>query len=247
MIRRDYLLRQIEQFAAMLAKIAGLTKNEQWQEASAMTAGEFQQLTGMDAGEVVRMSETELLARLIQGEPTRFVENKAFMLATLLKANGDLAAGQGRREEGRQYYLKGLHLLLDTFGRGEIAERPDFVPAVESFLTGLRDSPLPVTTSAALLCYYERKGEFAKAEDSLFAILDIAPPGPELLELGEAFYRRLLDLSDDALMAGNLPRAEAEAGRAEIRAQMKARMGEQPVSGAIKPGPENQVRRPCSK
>ena len=34
MIRRDYILRQIEQFVAMLAKIAGLTKNEQWQEAS---------------------------------------------------------------------------------------------------------------------------------------------------------------------------------------------------------------------
>ena len=221
MIRRDYLLRQIEQFVAMMAKLAGLAKAEQWQEASAVTAGEFQRLTGMDAWEVVRLSETELLARLIQGEPTHVVESKAFMLATLLKTNGDLIAGQGRLEESRQYYLKGLHLLLDTFGRSEITERPDFVPAVEAFLAGLRDAPLPVKTNARLIRHYEQTREFAKAEDALFATLDVAPPSPELLELGASFYQRLLDLSDDALMAGNLPRAEAEAGLAEFRAQMK--------------------------
>ena len=221
MIRRDYILRQIEQFVAMLAKIAGLAKNEQWQEASTVTAGEFQRLTGMDARGVVQMSETELLARLIQSEPTHVVEAKAFMLATLLKTNGDLIAGQGRLEESRQYYLKGLHLLLDTFGRNEITECPDFVPAVEAFLAGLRDAPLPVKTNARLIRHYEQTREFAKAEDALFATLDVAPPSPELLELGASFYQRLLDLSDDALMAGNLPRAEAEAGLAEFRAQMK--------------------------
>ena len=221
MIRRDYILRQIEQFVAMLAKIAGLTKNEQWQEASTVTAGEFQRLTGMDARGVVQMSETELLARLIQGEPTQVVESKAFMLATLLKTNGDLIAGQGRLEESRQYYLKGLHLLLDTFGRNEITERPDFVPAVEAFLAGLRDAPLPVKTNARLIRHYEQTREFAKAEDALFATLDVVPPSPELLELGASFYQRLLELSDDALTAGNLPRAEAEAGLAEFRAQMK--------------------------
>ncbi|MGA2179894.1 MAG: DUF6483 family protein [Verrucomicrobiota bacterium] len=221
MIRRDYILRQIEQFVAMLAKITGLAKDEQWQEASAVTAGEFQRLTGMDAREVVRLSETELLARLIQSEPTHVVESKAFMLATLLKTNGDLIAGQGRLEESRQYYLKGLHLLLDTFGRNEITERPDFVPAVEAFLAGLRDAPLPVKTNARLIRHYEQTREFAKAEDALFATLDVVPPSPELLELGASFYQRLLELSDDALTAGNLPRAEAEAGLAEFRAQMK--------------------------
>ena len=217
MIRRDYLLRQIEQFVAMLAKIVGLAKNEQWQEASSSVAGEFQRLTGVDGPEVLKMSETELLARLIQGEPTMLVESKAFMLATLLKTNGDLATSQGRLEEGREYYLKGLQLLLDTLGRNEVTERPDFVPTVEAFLTGLRDAPLPLPTSAMLMRHYERIHEFAKAEDVLFALMDLEPSNVELLEFGAAFYRRLLRLSDDALTAGNLPRAEAQAGLAEIQ------------------------------
>lgn len=216
MIRRDYILRQVEQFVAMLAKIAGLAKNEQWQEAAAVATGEFQRLTGMDAREVVCLSETELLARLIQGEPTHVVESKAFMLATLLKTNGDLIAGQGRLEESRQYYLKGLHLLLDTLGRNEITERPDFVPAVEAFLAGLRDAPLPVKTNAMLMRHYERTGEFAKAEDALFGMVDAEPAGVELLDLGRLFYQRLLGLDDATLMAGNLPRAEVKAGLAEL-------------------------------
>jgi len=219
MIRRDYILRQIEEFVAMLAKIAGLTKIEQWREASAVATGEFQRLTGMDAPEVLRMSETDLLARLIQGEPTQVVEAKAFMLATLLKMNGDLIAGEGRPEESRQYYLKGLHLLLDTVGRNEIAERPDFVPAVEAFLTGLRDAPLPAMTNAMLMRHYERTGEFAKAEDALFALVDAGPDQAELLDFGRPFYQRLLALGDEALVAGNLPRAEVQAGLAELDAR----------------------------
>jgi Family of unknown function (DUF6483) len=219
MIRRDYILRQIEQFVATLAKIAGLAKNEQWQEALVVAAGEFQRLTGADAGAVLQMSETELLARLIQGEPAQAVESKAFMLATLLETNGDLIAGHGRPEESRQYYLKGLHLLLDTFGRNEMTERPDFVPAVEAFLAGLRDAPLPLNTSAMLMRHYERTGEFAKAEDALFGMVDAGPDRIELLDFGAAFYRRLLELSDDALTAGNLPRAEVRAGLAELDAR----------------------------
>jgi hypothetical protein len=233
MIRRDYILRQVEQFVATLAKIAGLAKTEQWQKASAATAMEFQRLTGMDALEVVRMSETELLARLIQGEPTQVVESKAFLLATLLKTQGDLIAGQGRLEESRPYYLKGLHLLLDTFGRNEITERPDFVPAVEAFLAGLRDAPLPVKTNAMLMRHYERTGEFAKAEDALFGMVDAGPDQAELLDFGRLFYQRLLGLSDDALTAGNLPRAEVRAGLSELdarQARLRRTVGWAPVS-----------------
>ena len=219
MIRRDYLLRQIEQFVAMLAKITGLAKNEQWQEASTVTAGEFQRLTGMDGPGSAADVRDGVAGPVDPGEPTLVVESKAFMLATLLKTNGDLIASQGRLEESRQYYLKGLHLLLDTFGRNEITERPDFVPAVEAFLTGLRDAPLPVKTNARLMRHHERTGEFAKAEDALFGMVDAGPDDIELLDFGRLFYQRLLGLGDDTLMAGNLPRAEVEAGLAELDAR----------------------------
>lgn len=219
MIRRDYILREIEEFVAMLTRITGLARDGRQEEASAQVEETFQKLTGADAHELVGMSETELLARLIQNGPAQMVETKAFMLATLLKTNGDLIANEGRLKESRQYYLKGLHLLLDVFGRVEITERPDFVPAVEAFLTGLRDEPLPALTNSLLMQHYERTGEFAKAEDALFGVLDAEPARVELLDFGRSFYQRLLELDDGALAAGNLPREEVQAGLAELDAR----------------------------
>jgi hypothetical protein len=65
--------------------------------------------------------------------------------------------------------------------------------------------------------HFEQLGEFAKAEDVLFATLDAQPAQPGLREFGMAFYQRLMSKSDAALSAGNLPRPELEAGLAELR------------------------------
>ena len=216
MIRRDYILRQLEQFAAMLAKIAGLARNEQWQDASTMAAGQLQRLTGVEMVELLHLPESALLARLIEGEAALAVESKIFMVIALLKTEGDMLAAQGKTEESCEYYHKGLHLLLGTFGQTSAAERPDFVPTVKTFRFALRDVSLPATTNAMLMQHYERNGEFALAEDALFEILDAEPPRPELLEFGRLFYQRLLNRSDDALNIGNLPRVEVQAGLAEL-------------------------------
>lgn len=219
MIRRDYLLRQVEEFVAAIAKMAGLAKNQQWQEASQAADAQFQALAGADAAELLQLSETDLLARVVQGEPTHVVENKIFMLATLFKAQGDLLAGQDKREASRPYYLKGLHLLLDTFAQSQMAKRPDFLPTVEAFLIGLHDAPLPLRTQALLMRHYEQIGEYAKAEDALFTMMETEPANAELLSFGAAFYQRLLPLSDEKLAGGNLPRAEVSAGLGELKAR----------------------------
>jgi hypothetical protein len=109
-----------------------------------------------------------------------------------------------------------LHLLLETFGQIEASEHPDFVPTVEAFLTALRDAPLPVTTNAMLMHHYERIGEFARAEDALFDVLEAEPSNAEFLEFGRSFYQRLLRMNDDALLMGNLPRTEVQAGLADL-------------------------------
>jgi hypothetical protein len=221
MYRRDYIVDQVERFAAVLAKILGFTKEAQWQNASATATEEFQQLIGMDASQALQIPDAELFARLIQSEPTYIAESKIFMLAMLFKVTGGVMTGQGRTEEGRQHYLKGLHLLLDASDRTAIGERPDFASTVEAFVIGLGVPPLSTRTNAMLMRHYERVGEFAKAEDALFAIVEAETPGVELLGLGEGFYQRLLNQGDAALIAGNLSRAEAQAGLADFRAKMK--------------------------
>jgi hypothetical protein len=75
-----------------------------------------------------------------------------------------------------------------------------------------------------LMQHYERIGDFARAEDMLFSMIEDQGDNPELLDFGAGFYRRLQRQSNDALIAGNLPRAELDSGLAQIL-QRKAAQG----------------------
>jgi len=217
MIRRDYILRMIEEFVRVLSRLRSLKRDQHWNEVSGELDAEFKKLVGDGAQAVARLSETELLARLIQDAPTQLVRDKALMLTTLLKEAGDVAANQERTEEGRECYLKALHLLLDVLGRGEVFEWPEFVPKVEVLVAALQSAPLPIRSAAMLMQHYERTGEFAKAEDALFAMLDAEPDNQAVVEFGITFYERLRSQSDAALDAAHLPRAEVEDGLKKLQ------------------------------
>jgi hypothetical protein len=216
MIRRDYFLRMIEEFVAALTRISSLKQGQQWNEAGRNLETQFMRLIG-DGSQVERLSETELLARLMRDGPTHLLRDKTLMLVTLLKEAGDVAAGENRLEASRLCYLKALHLLLDTLARGEVFDCPAFVPKIEMLVTVLEGTRLPARTQALLMHHYERAGEFAKAEDALFALLDGVPDDEATVKFGLGFYQRLLTQSDAALNAANLPRAEVEQGLKELQ------------------------------
>lgn len=216
MIRRDYLLRQIEEFVAVLARMAGLTKAGQWEEASSTANSQFKALAGADLTELLRMSDTELLARLAENDTSYGIREKISMVARLFKENGDILRAQGKIEESHACYLKGLRLLLDSIANEPTAPRPDFLPSVEIFLIGLHDGAMNLETNAMLMRHYEQMREFGRAEDFLFNMLDAEPANIELLDFGIEFYQRLLRMDDETLELGNLPRAEVNAGLAEL-------------------------------
>ena len=219
MIRRDYILRMIQQFFEALSRINAFKKAQQWKQASAALEEQFQRLAGEEPEKILAMSETELLARLMQDEPSLAVREKTYMMATLLKTAGDVALAQNKTSEGSACHLKGLHLLLGLMAQEEAADARRFVPAIEEFVLALDGTELPAETQALLMQHYERGGEYAKAEDALFRLLEAWPLNTNLLDFGIAFYERLLRHGDAQLNAGNLPRVELEAGLADLRRQ----------------------------
>jgi hypothetical protein len=219
MIRRDYILRMIEEFMQVLSRLASLKRGQLWRDANDVLDTEFKRLVSAGAEAVSQMSETELLANLIKGEPTQAVHHKALLLTTLLKEAGDVAVAQNHVAKSRACYLKGLNLLLETMTREEAAAVPAFVPRIEGLVSALQESPLPLNTQARLMQHYERLGDFGKAEDALFAMLEADPNEARLLEFGIGFYQRLKNQSDASLSAGNLPREELDAGLAQLEAR----------------------------
>lgn len=221
MIRRDYLLRMIEEFVRALLRIRALKQDQRSGEAGAVIDQEFHRLIGLDIDAIKHLSETEIFGRLAEDGPTHTVREKAFMLATLLKEAGDLAAERQQPGESRECWLKALHVLLDVLSRGDVYDFPEFVPKIEILLSALAETPLLPRTSALLMRHYERTGEFGKAEDALFEILEQEPDNAAAFDLGVAFYERLRGQSKAALIAGNLPREEVEAGLLEVKRRLR--------------------------
>jgi hypothetical protein len=221
MIRRDYILQMIEEFARALARINSLKAGQRWNEAGEELDTEFKKLTGEGAAALGRLSETELLARLMREGPTHALRDKTLILTALLKEAGDVAVAEGRTEQGREYHLKALHLLLEVLGGEDRGEFPEFVPKVAMLVSALEPGPLPVRTLAMLMHHYEYTGQFGRAEDSLFAMLEAEPDNGKIVEFGIAFYHRLLAHSAAALAEANLPRVEVEEGLKELEARRK--------------------------
>jgi hypothetical protein len=216
MIRRDYIVRMIEEMGRALAQIRALRQSGRAEAARQMVDAECEKLAALGVTGIVGLSETELLARVCEGQYAQTVHLRTFAVVALLREAAEIAFGEDRMEEAREIYLKALHLLLGVLSQDDPAGFPEFVPGVEAIVTALQDQPLPVQTLVLLMRHYEATGQFAKAEDALFSILDASGADPEVIGFGRAFYERLLRRSDASLVAGNLPRGEAEQGLNEL-------------------------------
>jgi hypothetical protein len=221
MFRRDYILRMVEKFAQMLAQIQNRIAERQYGEAQAVLDQAFRELVGTGPEAVSQLSETELLAQLMLGEPTQVLREKSLILIGLLEEAGRLHAVAQRDAESQVCWRKALDLLLTLQLQDTDFELPGFVPRIEKFRERLREVTLPLRTQAALWRHYERIGAYAQAEDMLFSLLEAEPGNVALRSEAKLFYERLLRQSDAALTSGNLPRAEVEAGFAEVCALSK--------------------------
>jgi tetratricopeptide (TPR) repeat protein len=220
MLRRDYILRMIQEFMEAISRINSLKTEKRWDESSQVLRDQFLQLVGRDANSICRLSENELVALLMKTDPVSVVRDKTLMVTALLKEQGDLAASQGKQDESRDCYLKGLHLLMRVAG-SEDFELPQFVPTIDLFVQCLQNAPLPGQTLFLLMQHYERTAQFAKAEDALYELLELEPSNPDLIEFGISFYERLLRHPDRQLQEGNLPRTEVDSALRALRERTK--------------------------
>ena len=216
MLRRDYIVGMIEELGQFLARVRQQVTDREYSEADGELEQALERLLG-PGRDVEKLSETELLALLTLDGPTQMVREKALILVALLQEAGRLRVAQGREREGEACWLKALNLLLAVSFQDTDLEFPEFVPKIDLLRDQLGEAELPLQTLAALWRHYERTGEFARAEDALANLREAEPDNSALRDEARAFYERLLRESDGALAAGNLPRAEVEAGLAELR------------------------------
>jgi hypothetical protein len=220
MIRRDYILRVIEECIQALIRIRSLRENRRLEEARQAVDAECEKLAAVGAGPLAQLSETEIMALVAQGQPTLLVGDRLLLLISFLREAGEVANAEGRAAEAREIFLKALHLLLGALPHCDGGEHPDFAPRVNVLVDALAGQNLPIPTQAMLMQHYESTGQFAKSEDMLYSMLDATANDRVILALGHAFYERILRENDASLTAGNLPRNEAEEGFRELERRL---------------------------
>lgn len=229
MVERDYILRLIKQMTDALAIVFRLERGGDPHEALRVVDQTYQQLLGLDAATISSLPPDALLALIrssgagYQGQ--RAIAERLTVLANLLQAEGDIYETMEQADNSATRRLKALDIQLAILtGEDPTSERA--ASSVATLLERLDEYELPPRTKQLLWQHFEQMGDFARAENWMYELLEDAHAPAGVLEQALEFYRRLLEQSDADLILGNLPRAEVETGLAQLEA---GRTGGQPV------------------
>lgn len=215
MFQRDYILRMIEQFVKVLAKILFNKEAKNYSTALDEIRQSYHSVFGIDK-ELISISSAEEIVTLLKlqgrAEPKVFI-----MLAEFLKEEADLHKELKDISPGEvdKIYCKALSLFYEAvlpnsdFHTTENFEKIDYI--INAFESHSNQPGLVINTFR----YFELTGEFAKAENLLFDLINLSPEFA--VYEGENFFDRLKDKSDDELRNGNFSREEIEQGLSEFR------------------------------
>jgi len=204
MLRKGYLNRQIEALAMTLARLMGLKESGELGQYAAALRSASRELSGLDLEMVAALTDDSLLSVLTADGELDVA--RCVILGALLTRQGEIHEGEGRTVPAVSRYRKSLTLLTEALVQEEQLRTHEFTTQVGGLLARLSDQEMPPPLLHRLFRYHGAVGNFAHAEDALYALqeADYAAIADE----AGAFYRHLLTLPDEALEKGGLPRAE---------------------------------------
>jgi Family of unknown function (DUF6483) len=228
-VERDYILRLIKQMTEALAIIFRLERGGDFLEALRVIDSTYQQLLGLDAATIASLPADALLSLIRSSgagyQGSQAVAERLTVLANLLQAEGDIYQGLGKIDDSVLRRLKALDIQLAIL-TSEDPGSSRAADAVRTLLGHLEEYELSVRTKLLLWRHFEQLGDFARAENWMYDVIEDESAPADITERSIAFYHRLLDQTDFDLVHGNLPRAEVESGLAQLES---GRAGSQPA------------------
>jgi len=220
LVQRDYILRIFEQMGQVVAIVIGLKKNGEPAEAMKVMNDSLQGLVGFDLDDIERLGAEDLiqmvrLSRSGSSSAAEVVPGQLAVIAGLLVEAAGVYEMQGEPARADVARIKALHLYLVILTEERLAHDVA-MDGVSPLIEQLSEYALPFELTVLLWRYHEQVGDYARAEDCLFELLEEYAVTDTVVPHGVAFYQRLLALSDSELTSGGLPRDEVEAGLREL-------------------------------
>ena len=152
MTQKDYNPRVAEDVGLALAQIIYYKEIHDYQGALSLIDESFKQAVGAGSSFIHAISEKTLLAMLTLLDVLNL--EKALLMATLLKAEGDIYEGQGNADEAYDSYLKSLNLFLEILLNDDYLHDLRCSGEVEDLLGKLESYDLPLNTRRLLFQLY---------------------------------------------------------------------------------------------
>ena len=151
------------------------------------------------------------------GEGTDSIRTLA--AAEVLAIDADLTERLGRPdEEVARIRFKALGLFAVALSElGDLAQEETVKRGLGLF-QALGEWQMPPVVGLKVLLWFEKRLEFARAEDLLFDLMEFDSTG-RVSAAGLDFYSRLLKHGDEELERGGLPREEILTGMKELEAK----------------------------
>jgi len=211
MLRKDYLVRMIEEMVDVIGQVFGLKQQNKLIEALWKLDDLYKEQFRLNSRMIGSLSARDIVEIFRTGGKVE--ADKLQSLARLLQEEGDIYIAQGRQDEGLFRLMKSLHLYLAAELHGADHSLWNLETETAKLLSRLKDYRLPLDTERLLLDYEEAHGRFDQAENVLYRLLDAeAITKQQAL----AFYERLLQYEPERLSKGGLPLHEVREGLAEV-------------------------------
>jgi len=159
MSQRDYILRIAQEFGRALAQVLYNREIKDYTAAHTLIDEQCKQIFGMGIGFMRSIPEETLLSMLTSFDTLD--TEKCWLLAILLKAEGDIYEDQGNASESYYSYIRSLNLFLEVLLLGTTSSGRRIVPEIEDLLSRLSDYDLPIRTKLLLFRYFDHAHEYA--------------------------------------------------------------------------------------
>ena len=210
MIRRDFVLRTIQQMTQALAQVLHFKGRQEYEQALREVGRALREFGEGDEAPDHRRSLDDWLV-LCRKHPGS-AGGVMLAVADVLKEQGELFSIQGKTTDALLARQLAAGIFIEALLKEECFVSADLVEKVGELVRLSAEQP-PPSLLRRLVTYCEVRGDFAGAEDRLFEWLDAGDP--EAIAAGRIFYERLASISEESLVQGGLSRAEAEQGAIE--------------------------------
>lgn len=215
MSQRDYILRIAQELGSVLAQVLYNRQIKDYAAAHKLIDEQSKQIYGMGIGFMRSVPEETLLSMLTSFDTLD--TEKCWLLATLLKVEGDIYEDQDNASESYYSYIRSLNLFLEVLLLGTANTDKNIVPEIDELLARLSVYDLPGRSKLLLFRYFDHIHQYARAEDLLFEMLESSNSNQDILTDGINFYQHLLKKSDAALKADNFSKKKALEGLAQLK------------------------------